>query len=432
MHGPSNLDTNSKNLSEIETFSGLPQCKAPPPIEHGEPSINTNNFPPSIAFWNCSGYGRLYEIDIDTIKHLTSNNIICLSETWNTSTLNPITLPSFLGDFTQYISPATKEKSKGRASGGLLLLIKNNRKTDSKVISITNIWIIVHVKLLNFNFILGLVYFKPDNNHNFYISQLNDTINDLTSFYPNLPIILIGDYNARIGQLNQFEEQIFLNTNFTGKRQSLDKIENERGKLLCDCMQEHGFIILNGRSQSDASGEFTFLSHMGKSLIDMCWVNANCLDLIKDFKVQLNIHSEHAIISINFQEANSTPYFEQHKRPYSQKLYKFNWKLENLTSFTNSLKELPHIYFNSNSPTELSNNLQEAILLSAVKSDMLKSCSNYWHNKPNHKPWYNSECKILKKNLKKELKYLKESNYSKNSLIQYMANKKLNQKKMSI
>lgn len=98
------------------------------------------------------------------MNHLISNDIICFSETWCT-TPGSIFLPSFLSNYNlQYKAPApaSKEKSKGRASGGLLLLIRKDDNIQSKIISTGNLWIIVHVKFYSLQLTVGNFYFKPD------------------------------------------------------------------------------------------------------------------------------------------------------------------------------------------------------------------------------------------------------------------------------
>lgn len=194
---------------------------------------------------------------------------------------------------------------------------------------------------------------------------------------------------------------IFLNTSFSGKR--LDKTVNDRSRLLNECMRENGFIRLNGRSQFDTSGEYTFFNDTGKSVIDMCWINSNSLGLIENFKVHPNIYSEHAIITITSPkkaEMSSSMKTQQLEKHSSQRL---RWNSEKLYAYTLSIKQLPHIYFNSNSPDLLFVNPQEAILIVAGISNMLSTTfPKRFSNKLDNKPWYNPECKILKDNLKIE------------------------------
>lgn len=79
------------------------------------------------------------------------------SETWLEKNIN-INYKFFDG-FNFVFSNALREKSVGRASGGLLLAIKNYYSYD--IINISNYWIFVKIHLRDIQFIVGLIYFKP-------------------------------------------------------------------------------------------------------------------------------------------------------------------------------------------------------------------------------------------------------------------------------
>ena len=64
-------------------------------------------------------------------------------------------------------------------------------------------------------------------------------------------------------------------------------------------MKNFSLILINSRSRDDKPGRYTYLSNVGKSVIDLGWCNVVALELINDFKT-LNIvtHADHFLIII--------------------------------------------------------------------------------------------------------------------------------------
>lgn len=146
-------------------------------------------------------------------------------------------------------------------------MLKKLNNYKAKIIDVSNLWIFVFIELENVKLILGKVYLKPDLKDTHCTNSLSEIIQTVNDTYINVPIIVLGDFNARIGNLNQFEDTLFESTKLYGHRSSLDRIVNARGTLLNEIMEEHGFITLNGRSTSDNPAQYTFLSSLGKSTI---------------------------------------------------------------------------------------------------------------------------------------------------------------------
>lgn len=117
----------------------------------------------------------------------------------------PRSLPPFSFDLID--SPAVRTAERGRASGGLLIAL-NTSKYKYKTIKITEQLINVEVKINsnNFNFILGVIYLKPDSNIELFCAEFNEIIILINNNYPNSPLIIGGDFNVRIGDLNQVQK----------------------------------------------------------------------------------------------------------------------------------------------------------------------------------------------------------------------------------
>lgn len=69
-------------------------------------------------------------------------------------------------------------------------------------------------------------------------------------------ILLLGDFNAYIGQLNQLYEEMFILPLIFETRQSLHSSTNARGIKLVEVMEKLGFYTLNGRVKEDIPGKF--------------------------------------------------------------------------------------------------------------------------------------------------------------------------------
>uniref|UniRef100_A0A161M1N1 Stress response protein nst1-like protein n=1 Tax=Triatoma infestans TaxID=30076 RepID=A0A161M1N1_TRIIF len=80
--------------------------------------------------------------------------------------------------------------------------------------------------------------------------------------------IIMGDFNVRVGNSDSSNEIVFTDTALNYPRLSYDEILNKRGRALLEMMNELGFEICDGRSFSDTPAHFTFLSSVGKSIID--------------------------------------------------------------------------------------------------------------------------------------------------------------------
>lgn len=115
---------------------------------------NDHNFI-KFLLWNVHGYNNF----LTHCNEFTGYDVICLNETWLTSSLiNP---PVCFNGFTVFSSRAIKEKSRGRASGGNLVLVKNSLG-PAEIIEITEWWIFFRVVLTMSSLVIGVIYCKPN------------------------------------------------------------------------------------------------------------------------------------------------------------------------------------------------------------------------------------------------------------------------------
>lgn len=102
-------------------------------------------------------YGNGYKnLDLNLLRQPV--DILCVSETWLTDKSESL-LPRF-DKYGAIWSNATREKSLGKASGGLLILLDKS-KCDPEILAICDWWIFIKILINNEPTIDGLIYLKP-------------------------------------------------------------------------------------------------------------------------------------------------------------------------------------------------------------------------------------------------------------------------------
>ena len=156
------------------------------------------------------------------------------------------------------MSPAARSSDLGRGSGGIIVLIRRS-VFSYDVIKIHPNFIAVSVTHLPSNTSLTIVvhYFSPSLDPFFCCQLLEDNCSDLLRNYDK--IILLGDFNAKIGELNQLDTNCNVTESLTHCRTTKCPELNTRGELLCDTLESRGYFVLNGRSESDTSANYTYI-----------------------------------------------------------------------------------------------------------------------------------------------------------------------------
>lgn len=169
-------------------------------------------------------------------------------------------------------APATREFEVGRPSGGLLLFVKKRPKKDTapRCLDISKYWIRVETLLVNSPLITCLVYLSPNLDVENSVTILSEKLNAILTSKPNTPTLILGDFNARIGLLNQLDEDSLENPRLSSSRSSLDTITNKQGTRLTQDLEMMGLVAINGRTRSDCPAQYTFVYERGCSTIVRC------------------------------------------------------------------------------------------------------------------------------------------------------------------
>lgn len=343
-----------------------------------------------ILFWNCEGF---FNINVCNVKNFPL--LICLCETWETAPLSGNRLPPFLRNYNSVCAPAIKEKSRGRASGGLLMLIDS--KLVYKVIDVSNLWICCLINLEDVCIVFILVYFKPDNDIKPVLSSLQELLFDLSA-YDN--IMIGGDFNCRVGmEGNCYSDEYFEGTNLSGERLSGDKTCNYRGKRLLEFMFENSFVLLNGRCDSDRPAQFTFVGSQGCSVIDHVWVRDKSLNIIKDLYVSDNVsHSSHLQVVLRLQSRTGYDHFNYvGSTEHDEILQRLRWDGDKEFDYTRAMLVSNRISLPLK-VDDVHQNLSSAIFEVAsslsISSCPTKNASSHMYRQ---KPWFDRECRSARR-----------------------------------
>lgn len=202
-----------------------------------------------VSFWNVRGLANL-----DSLDHTLESPIVGLCETFHTS--DTINLPSSWRGWNYISSQAIRDNAMGRAMGGLLLLFQPHIKVT--LIEKNFMWIFVRAKCNVFDLVVGVVYFRPTQDISISLELLQPTLDDILSSHLDTPILILGDFNARLGTLSTIDETVVGDTVLYPLRMSHDLIIKPRGPKLDEFMSLNDFILLNGRTPGDIDGSFTF------------------------------------------------------------------------------------------------------------------------------------------------------------------------------
>lgn len=362
-----------------------------------------------MLIWNCHGFQNVRNLDSEQQNSIQEAQIICLIETWLWRE-NSENLP-FTVNYTNITQLAAKDFSKGRGSGGIIIYIKKDLKY--KLIEKCDWWVAYEISTTQTNFTIICVYFKPNMDMAIYLDGLAEMVNELLCEVPERKIIIAGDFNARIGNLNSFtldkqDDDLYGKWYCDHERISRDEKITHRGTQLTTVMENLDFFVVNGRSTSDKPAQFTFNGFSDNtSIVDLIWANNSAMEEILDLKVtNFVLSSDHLPVLLTIQ--HEIPTAATSHKVTRKNTPRFKWTPTNLTSFHTELTLREGNCKVADNATKLAKNFTGAIQEAAKNAGMTKLVN---YNKGNNKPWYNEECMDLKRQTYKSHRDLKNGNY---------------------
>lgn len=290
----------------------------------------------------------------------------------------------YFKDFNLMWQKAERSSIHGRASGGIVCGVRKDLQTKGVDYSFVkeNHLNMIKISTLESCFTFVPVYIRGEN----WACDF-EAMREIFEKIDDGHIILAGDVNVRIGNLQQNLES-GLETEFTAgmeTRRSKDSIVNAKGKQYMEFCEDNGLLILNGRTEGDEEGHYTYVSKNGSSVNDLAAISYYGLKMIKKFEVEEKVWSDHFPLKIEIKlnkiDINAKPL---NLPP------KLIWKKATTERYQNSLNQNLLLAINGNGIDNLSD-LSNLIQKSVVITNKQNTCNKYKAD------WYNSRCERARK-----------------------------------
>lgn len=365
------------------------------------------------TYWNIEGINTLYNLSRTNSRTLMSSSILCLVETWHT---NPINVTKMLGNFYIIEQLAIKEHTKGRAKGGMVVLVSRSEFNFHSVIHRSNNTLLIHIscRFTHRHFLVGNVYIPPTSVNDNLLYDFIDQLELFIEEYPDAEYVIGGDFNARVGTLGTLPAE--LDCVLPVARSSCDVTIDSRGETLVDFMLECDMLLLNGRVEGDMEGSFIFVSGTGKSVIDLIFASPSIASVATSLIVHPTSDSHHFPIILNCQKP---AYFANSYIPLSSTV--FSWKKDNekIALYKTQMTQTS-ASCNPNEP--LYPQLINCITESAWACGMAFESQNITGN--SNKPWYDKDCRDANKHLLSSLQIAKSTNWDHAKREQFLTARK--------
>jgi exonuclease III len=362
---------------------------------------------------------------------LMTSSIFCLQET-----KREVHFPNYL---------CFNQLRKDSRSGGLCIGIHRSISDNAKLLrtkyeDIQAVSITPDPSNPETKFTLINVYDSPENS-SFKIKKRvlhqdqMSTLEQLTDFLANNDlgeVIMVGDFNARTNDLNfEWEESnsdsspeptMFMRSHPEKTcRISKDSVTNTRGKLLIDFMACSNMTIINGNMVGDIFGEFTCHNYNGCSVVDYVSTTQGLFQLVSRFEVMdLTSHSDHKpckcvvktkndFISpdwiLNTLEDTQTKFKWDHEQNATRTQFVKAQANETIKNKIDALSEAiccseKDIYKMNDAVVDIYRDLAEnAMPRKPTRKPQTKKTTKHRANPKN--PWFDTNCIILKRDLKR-------------------------------
>lgn len=341
-----------------------------------------------------------------------------MGETWATS-LNDV--EGLLYGYKSYQSPAYKFHNYGRSMGGVVVFIKEKLTKFIKKVydNYENALFILFDRTLfhvNKDILYSYAYIPPENSPYYSrkeekngIVMFQDFLNDIMGKQnSDLYLILTGDFNSRVGTEMDYIPNDDLKhlpigehydtDNFEVERKSKDSYVNKFGRELISMCCSFCVHILNGRVKPDRNGEYTFVSPLGKSVIDYFMVSSQLFEFCTEFLISDNDESSHFPIICKIASLENYNHSLNNEQNGGNKWVRYKWKEQYQDNFidklysdfaTKSLQEFLQLITEhdiSEAADKLVNILQYAGENMICKDKVFKQSV-----------WWDEACEILKK-----------------------------------
>ncbi|UYV83647.1 hypothetical protein LAZ67_23001880 [Cordylochernes scorpioides] len=363
----------------------------------------------SLTCWNVNGLYRLNSVFPLLYSHLERYEIFALTETWCDHHLKNVPR-----GFHLFESLATRSSKLGRCSGGIIVGIKNKLKTMLEKVVVEHNWISIPFKrCFNIQICYIFTYISPNESQLSNFITLSKHVEDrLANGYE---IVLAGDINIRTGTYGYLHNPLERPLLLSPERKSRDPVLSKHWEQLINFLDNNLLTIINGRTVSDKTGNCTFISSRGSSVVDYFIVLYSLLEHVVDLKVDNNPYSDHLPLTINMSNLSNLKRTKETVYPCFER---YRWAPDNTSLFSQNLDN--NQVSTDQNLDSLVNTFSKQILNAMLAADMRIKVRP---GRPKSKPWYSRECYLAKKSAKASLTTFKETNTDVDRNI-YVSNRK--------
>ncbi|UYV63384.1 hypothetical protein LAZ67_2003908 [Cordylochernes scorpioides] len=341
-----------------------------------------NEHDTQVLCWNVNGLERML-LQFDLFTRLEKCSIFALTETWKDQQLK--NKPT---EFHLYESLAQRVHKKA---------IKDKIERTE----IEKQWIMICLRLDGEMRVCMIFDYLPPNEH--YLTNYKNLLDQIEGkIVEGYEVLVAGDLNTRTGAMGILHNTLYLPCYLTTRRTSKDPVISTHSEQFIDRLDNNTLTILNGRTRGDRSGNYTYISARGSSVVDYCIVSHGLLGYVHDLYIEGLPHSDHLPLIIKM-DMSCGP--KQVMNPTSRVKKKYIWLPERVTLF---VEDLGGAYgFWNNSIENIMNNMVNQIKSAMVQNGMQTEIKA---NNSMSKPWFDHECYIAKKIMKAALtKYIKSN-----------------------
>ena len=400
-------------------------------LDNNRVRIHSNDF--TFLCWNVEGVISKLNYP-EFVSYVVRFPFVCLTESFIEYAPDNV-----FPNFDLYIAPAKRLSNKGRRSGGVLCLVRKEFRLFFEHIPCRydNILIFKIKKslLATSNDILLCCIYIPPVDSPYYntveepdgITILETCMIEVCTQYTNCNILLCGDFNSRTGKYNtaiSWDVHDVRSEAVVETRNSQDINLNEYGRSLLSLCGSFEMSILNGCENGTYSGEFTFLSPNGRSVIDYFIVSKNISHFCSNLKITNSVLSSHLALEMTIgcsitRTQREQGDLQQRRLIWNESLteqYKENLQ-EALESTLTTLKQ-------ENAAVELDiDDVVSKITKGLLNSGTCMEKSFLRRKSIKKLPWFDGECYDSRRKVRRLLRVFKRS-MLKEDRDEYFANKK--------
>ena len=408
-----------------------------------KPDLNARTHSLKIMSWNIHDIKMkdegLKSNHSDFLGRINNIDIMCLQETKELVKISK---------YRCYNSNRTASRS-----GGVCICMENELSKGVRPVNTDGCDDIVAIELkkdyfsISSDIVIINAYDSPKNSSYKQSAGLEDgdfVLEAISATIAKIPegtkIIVLGDFNARIGDLDDSSEEHFDPSSDYSyseadeitkllKRSSKDTKVNPNGKPFLEFVKANGLVILNGRTLGDILGEYTCIQYNGCSLVDYVSVSGDILDDVQSLKVgKTSYISDHRPITLTIGLDCIAKLIKQDNLPsYENAPLGFQWKNSNPNSalefkkaqsndsITSQLRDLSNRTLKSGDDVKLMNDDLISLYESICDLSLTRKKTYAGSNK---KKWFDWDCRKAKRKLNMAEKKL-ESNPEDNKARSY-------------